>query len=227
VARDELAAVVRRLMELTVTADAGPEVLAAAAARLGAVADELAPTVLPEGESPRVRFADRTLRSEEASTLAEAMPFDMIIGSCNPLAPPIVMHMEPPVAVGHVVFGHCYEGAPGLVHGAALAAAFDIILTGANVLADGAGPTVTLDIRYRRPSRIGVPSRFEAWVTDQTDRRTHSTGRLLQDGVVTVEADGVFVNMTRDRVRTLYREGRPDRRADRADRADRAAEEAT
>ena len=81
------------------------------------------------------------------------------------------------------------------MHGAVLAGAFDIMLTAANVIADGAGPTVNLSIRYRKPTLIGQPAVFEAWVTDRTDRRTHSRGRLHPERVVTVEADGEFVNM--------------------------------
>jgi acyl-coenzyme A thioesterase PaaI-like protein len=91
------------------------------------------------------------------------------------------------------------------VHGAALAAAFDMILTAANVMSDAAGPTVELTIRYRRPTLIGVESLFEAQVTGTTDRRTHSRGVLLQGGKVTVEAVGEFVNIDRDKITALQR----------------------
>jgi len=134
------------------------------------------------------------------------MPFDMVVGTCNPLAPPLELWFDPPVARGRVVFTPTYEGAPGCVHGAALAAAFDIVLTAANVLAGAAGPTVELTIRYRKPTLIGVESVFESEVTELTDRRTHSRGRLLQDGIVTVEAVGEFVNMERARIAGLHRE---------------------
>jgi acyl-CoA thioesterase FadM len=85
-----------------------------------------------------------------------------------------------------------------------LAGAFDIMLTAANVIANGAGPTVNLAIRYLKPTLIDQPLVFEAWVTERTARRTHSQGRLIQGGVVTVEATGEFVNMARSRIRAMH-----------------------
>ena len=98
---------------------------------------------------PIARFAERSVPSGQAQGLAAAMPFDVVIGSCNPLAPPITIAFDLPKAIGHAQFTAPYEGAPGCVHGAVLAGAFDMMLTAANVLADAAGPTVNLSIRYR------------------------------------------------------------------------------
>ncbi len=50
-----------------------------------------------------------------------------------------------------------------------------------------------------------MESLFEAEVTEMTDRRTHSRGVLRQDGKVTVEAEGEFVNIDRDKVAALHR----------------------
>lgn len=203
--REELAAAVRRLMELTVTSAPPPGVLAGVAAELESVAGRLEADVPEDAGAPEGRFAEQTVGSDEVATLAAAMPFDVIIGSCNPLAPPIEITFDPPLARGHVVFAPTYEGAPGCVHGAALAGSFDILLTAANVLADGAGPTVELTIRYLRPTLIGVPCEFESWVTERTDRRTHSRGRLVQDGIVTVEAVGEFARLARSRIDAMHR----------------------
>jgi acyl-coenzyme A thioesterase PaaI-like protein len=207
--REELADAVRRLMALTVTAAAPPEILAEATRRATEAADALEGYVPEPGAEPAERFAGRRVAPEEADTLMAAMPFDVVIGSCNPVAPPLTIEFDPPRALGRATFTATYEGAPGLVHGAVLAGVFDIMLTAANVIADGAGPTVALSIRYRKPTLIDEPSHFEAWVTEQTDRRTFSRGRLLQGGVVTVEAEGEFVNMERSRIRTLHRRGAP------------------
>ena len=141
------------------------------------------------------------------------MPFDMIIGACNPLAPPLVLELDPPMARGRVTFAPPFEGAPGCVHGAALAAVFDIMLTAANVIAGAAGPTVELRLRYRKPTLIDRPADFEASVESVDGRRTHTTGRLVQDGVVTVEADGEFVALPPDRLDVLHRMASSRRRA--------------
>ncbi len=217
--REELADAVRRLMELTVTAAAPPEVLADAAGRARVLAGELEPHVPAAGDVPVARYADRSVGPEEAATLATAMPFDVVIGSCNPVAPPIEVSFEPPKAIGRAMFTAPYEGAPGCVHGAVIAGAFDIMLTAANVMAGAAGPTVTLSLRYRKPTVIDQPVRFEAWVTERTDRRTRSRGRLLQGKVVTVEADGEFATLDRSRIEAMHRRGRRGRRED-GNRAD-------
>jgi acyl-coenzyme A thioesterase PaaI-like protein len=202
-----LAAAVRRLIALTVTADAPPEVLAGAADRAHALADQLESHVPEPGDEPTARYANRTVEPHEVERLASAMPFDVIIGSCNPLALPIDIEFDPPRALGSAVFTAPYEGAPGCVHGAVLAGAFDIMLTAANVVAGGAGPTVRLTIRYLKPTRVHEPCHFESWVTSLDDRRTHSAGRLIQGGIVTVEAEGEFVNMERARIASMHRRG--------------------
>jgi hypothetical protein len=213
--REELAAALRRLMGLTVTSMAPAGALEAAAEQVGSIADELEGHVPEPGPAPVSRFADRSTPPSGAAGLAAAMPFDMVIGTCNPVAPPIAIEFEPPMAIGRVTFPPTYEGAPGCVHGAVLAGAFDMMLTAANVIANGAGPTVSLTIRYRKPTLVGEPCRFESWVTSATGQRTHSVGRLLQAEVVTVEAEGEFVNMARVDIRRMHRrEGRPRHQKD-------------
>jgi acyl-coenzyme A thioesterase PaaI-like protein len=201
--REELAAAVRRLTSTVITSTAGPAVLQEAAARIGALADVLAGHAPAPGGPPRPRYAER--RHRHAGSMAAEMPFDMIIGSCNPVAPPVAIEFQDSKAVGTVTFAPQHEGAPGCVHGAALAGAFDMMLTAANHLADAAGPTVELRIHYRKPTLIGQPARFEAWVTGQRGRRVESEGRLLQNGVVTVEATGLFVRMERTRIESMHR----------------------
>jgi acyl-coenzyme A thioesterase PaaI-like protein len=206
--REELATAVRRLMTTIVTSTASAEVLLAAAERASALSDELEQYVPVPGEVPTARFADYEVQRGRATTLARAMPFDMIIGSCNPVAPPIVVDFAPPKAIGKVNFSAQYEGAPGCVHGAVLAGAFDIMLTAANFMTGTAGPTVELNIRFRKPTLISDEAVFEAWVTGQKGRRIHSEGRLIQSGVVTVEATGEFVEMERSRIESMHRRQR-------------------
>jgi len=203
--REELAAAVRRLMTTTVASAAPAEVLVDVAERAAALADELDRFVPVPAEVPTARFADPELQKDGAAGMAAAMPFDMIIGSCNPVAPPIVIAFEPPKALGRAVFTAPYEGAPGCVHGAALAGAFDIMLTAANFMAQAAGPTVELTLRYRKPTLISQPALFEAWVVGQKGRRTHSQGQLIQNGIVTVEAFGEFIGMERSRIASMHR----------------------
>jgi acyl-coenzyme A thioesterase PaaI-like protein len=156
--------------------------------------------------SPAGRFHDSS-SSPAVGTMARWMPFDMVIGSCNPVAPPISIEFEARKAIGTVTFGPLYEGAPGCMHGAALAGAFDLMLAAGCVLANVAGPTAELAIRFLEPTLLSRPLVIETWVTNSVGRRVHSEGRLVQDGIVTVEAMGQFVDIGRDRVATMHRRG--------------------
>ena len=212
--REELVEAVRRLMTLCVTSVPPPAVLAEVARKADALADELERAVPDPDPTPVGRYAEEPEGSAPALSLAAAMPFDMIIGPCNPLAPPMVLEFDPPVARGRVTFTPPFEGAPGCVHGAALASAFDIVLTAANVIADAAGPTIELRIRYLKPTLIDRPAHFEASVVSVDGRRTHSAGRLTQDGVVTVEAEGEFRALRRGRIELLHRMAASRKQAD-------------
>ena len=131
------------------------------------------------------------------------MPFDVVVGPFNPLALPVVLDFEPPKAIGRAAFNVAYEGAPGCVHGAVLAATFDIILTAANAIVGAVGPTVRLATRYLRPTLCDEEAVFEGWVTDVTDRRVLSKGRIVQGGIVTVEADGEFAIFNHEAVHRM------------------------
>jgi acyl-coenzyme A thioesterase PaaI-like protein len=205
--RQALAAAVRRLMAATVTSLAPPEVLTDAARELASVADRLERHTPEWGGVVPDKYADHDLESGQRLDMADVMPFDVVIGTCNPVALPLTIEFEPPTAIGHATFTAPYEGAPGCVHGAVLAGAFDLVLTAANVITGAAGPTVTLSIRYLHPTVLDRPARFEGWVTSIEGRRIHSRGQLIQAGVVTVEAVGEFITMDRSGLASMHRRG--------------------
>ncbi len=205
--RQALAAAVRRLMAATVTSLAPAELLTDVTRDLSSVADRLERHA-PEWDGMVAdRYADHDLESGRKFDMADVMPFDVVIGTCNPVALPLTIEFEPPKAIGHATFTAPYEGAPGCVHGAALAGAFDLVLTAANVITGAAGPTVTLSIRYLHPTVLDRPARFEGWVTSIEGRRIHSRGQLIQSGVVTVEAVGEFTTMDRSGLASMHRRG--------------------
>jgi acyl-coenzyme A thioesterase PaaI-like protein len=129
------------------------------------------------------------------SGASDRMPFDLVLGRLNPIAPPITFTWEGGRSIGRVTFTRPYEGPPGCVHGGMIAAAFDQVLSVANVMAGTAGPTAELTIRYRKPTPLGVEVRFEGWQTRVAGRRIHAAGRLLAGDEVTVEAEGIFVQL--------------------------------
>lgn len=204
-----LAEAVRRLTLLAVTNSAPAAETAALAEELERVADALAAHVpaepfprffAPAGGAPVAREGDGG-----DPPLGSHMPYDPVVGAYNPLALPVVLEFDPPKALGRARFTTPYEGAPGCVHGAVLSATFDIILTAANALAGATGPTVRLAFRFLRPTLLGEEALFEGWVTDQDERRVHSLGRIVQAGVVTVEAEGEFAVFDAERVARMAR----------------------
>ena len=197
----ELADVLRRLIRLSVSTAPPPADTARLTAQLAAVADELE-SRLPEVPLPRFIAPDEDGPPKEIP-LGSAMPYDVVVGPFNPIALPVELDFAPPKAIGRAVFDVTYEGAPGCVHGAILAAAFDIILTAANAIEGATGPTVRLALRYLRPTLTNEEAVFEGWVTEVTDRRVLSKGRIVQDGIVTVEADGEFAIFNRESVNRM------------------------
>lgn len=191
-----LADAVRRLIGLSTATMAPEEVTMAAARRIEAVADELARHVPdPPPPATALHFPER-----EVGDLAARMPFDVVIGRHNPLAPPLSVRFEPPRAVLTGTFGRAYEGPPGCVHGGVLASAFDLVLAAANVMVGLPGPTARLEITYRRPTALSVPCEFEGRVERHDGRNVHAVGRLTQRGRVTVEAAGDFVLLDREQI---------------------------
>jgi acyl-coenzyme A thioesterase PaaI-like protein len=185
--------VVRRLVDLTVSNTADAEETAAAAEELERVAARLAAHV-PDPLPPRFVMVEKPAEG------AHGMPYDPVTGRYNPLALPLEMRLEPDLAVGHVTFTTPYEGPPGCVHGAVLAGIFDMVLTAANQLEDAAGPTIDLALRYRRPTRLHLDTRFEGWIENREGKVVKAAGRALQDDKVTVEATGTFIKLPRDEV---------------------------
>jgi acyl-coenzyme A thioesterase PaaI-like protein len=199
----ELADAVRRLIRLAVTTEVPGDVVSLIASDLQALGDRLEAGI---GANPYPRFLGQdTSEPHDGIAMGSSMPFDVVCGRYNPVAPPLLLEAAPPNAIGRVTYTTPYEGAPGCVHGAALAGAFDIVLTAANMLEGAAGPTVRLALRFRRPTLIDQECVFEGWVDRRTDRRIHTSGRLLQNGEVTVEAEGEFAPLNREEIAGLHR----------------------
>lgn len=117
-------------------------------------------------------------------------PYGMASGLYSPISP-ATLDVEDGRITGYATFGdlHC-EG--GEVHSGIIAACFDVVLAMANRIHGMFGPTMELSCTRLRPTVIGVPCRFEADVDWFRERVVVSSGRLVQDGVVTVESSGAF-----------------------------------
>jgi hypothetical protein len=190
-----MADAVRRLVRITTNNTGDAAWTADAAARIAAVADALEPA-LPAVAPPR--YGGGPIEEPH-----DIFPYDVMLGLYNPIALPIEMEWQPPLAVGRASFDTPYEGPPGCVHGAVLAAAFDQVINIANIHSGTAGPTRTLSLEFKKPTPLAVPLLFEAWVESVEGRKITSHAVVKHAGEVTVEARGLFILVGHDRVMRL------------------------
>lgn len=201
-----LADAVRVLNELSCThvADAGTTTRLAEAVE--AVNNRMAPLV-PNPLPPRYLHPDELPLHERHPH--DGSQFDYVIGLYNPLALPVEMEQSDGGRVlGRARFTTPYEGPPGCVHGAVIAACFDQVMVLAMMATGMGGPTVHLEYDFKRPTPLHSEVVFEAWADRVDGRKIFVEGRLLVDGEVSAIAHGVFVDLDREGVERL-RYGRP------------------
>ncbi|HYI45165.1 MAG TPA: PaaI family thioesterase [Actinomycetota bacterium] len=183
-ARARLAAAQRRLIEAAATKEISDEELTGAAAAL----DELAAQL--EGNPAR---DPKLAELPDLNNLHTFFHDDPISGRDNPIAPPVEITFGDGAVEAHVTFSRSYEGAPGFVHGGAIAAAFDQVLGMANLVSGHPGMTGTLTIRYVSPTPTETDLRFEAEAGEKDGRKSFVTGRCYAGDTLTAEAEATFV----------------------------------
>ena len=182
-----LAVEMRSVIDRLVATQAPEEALRYAADSLARLAVEF--DIYPRGKTYE-GFAEAANAGGDPSALFDHSP---LIGKANPLAPPIEIQVEDEMVVGRVTFGAAYEGPPGCVHGGYLAATFDEVLGGAQSLGGRPGMTGTLTVRYRVPTPLHTPLRFEGELDRVEGRKNFTIGRCLAGDVLTAEAEGIFI----------------------------------
>jgi len=182
---------VRRLVDYTVRHVASPDVTAGLAAQIDAIADEFE-EFLPAAAPHKYGSFDTA-----TSHPHDHFQFDSVLGLYNPLALPVRMTWQPPLAIGHARFGSAYEGPPGCVHGGVISGVFDQVFNVANLKNGVAGPTANLSIDYRNPTPLLRDLVFEGWVDRVESRKVFTRGRVVHDGQVTAEAQGLFIRIQR------------------------------
>lgn len=125
--------------------------------------------------------------------------FNPISGTCNPIAPPLVMWPEGEGekdgpegrrAEGRVTFGLAHQGPPGHAHGGAVAAMYDDFLGRSQ---RQAGFTGTFTVTFRRPTPLDRELEVKAWVSRIDGRKRWVTGTCHLDGELITEAEGLFI----------------------------------
>ena len=184
--RRQLTQAVRRLIDAVLTRDdVTDEILLDAAAATDKLAAQIA------GSPHEAKARGRRVPSER--THGDYLMRSPIVGQVNPVAPPLEWEVRSGRIFGSGIYHAAYEGPPGYVHGGWIALTFDEILGMANFESGNPGMTGTLKIRYRRPTPLHKEVTFEGWTEKVEGRRITSLGTMSVDGVVTAEAEGLFI----------------------------------
>ncbi len=194
-----LAAAMRRVIDQLVQVAAPEDNLSEAADALERYADRLA-------GYPVSRAYEGFAETANAGDPTAFFDHSPLIGLANPLAPPIRIAVVDDRVLGHASFGVAYEGPPGCVHGGFLAASFDEVCGMAQSLTGNPGMTGTLTIRYRKPTPLLTDLVFEAKVDRVEGRKIFVTSQVSADGVMTAEAEGLFISVGQERFAKMAEE---------------------
>jgi acyl-coenzyme A thioesterase PaaI-like protein len=131
----------------------------------------------------------------------------LVNGRSHPFAPQLRMRELADGYEAVVTLGPSYEGGPGLVHGGAVSLLFDHVMAWATTRVGGPAPSMTgtMSLAYRRPTPLGVPLTIRAQVDRVSGRKLQVSALMTVDGEVTVEGTGLFIKLTEEHVRTVYR----------------------
>jgi hypothetical protein len=192
-----LADAVRRISAASVGLPISDEAIGQAADQLTQVADRLEARAEP-GKRPRQQ-PDPTAHPQDF------FPSSPMIGLANPIAPPVeiwaVEGEEGQREIrGRVTFGYQYEGPPTCVHGGVIAELFDEVLGSANIIANRGAMTGTLTVRYRKPTPLLAQLDVVARMTRTEGRKIYTWAAIYHRGVLTAEADGIFIEMQPSRM---------------------------
>lgn len=192
----------RRLVAAVRLLDAPSEVLRSAGEAVDVALALLEPhvvdgpigaTMAPGGRVERVPAAGRT------SDPGMLFPYGPMVGPLNPIAPPLSFEKVGDRIVGGGTLGAVWGGPPGLVHGGSIALVFDELFTQTVVMNELGAMTGTLTVRYRRGTPIREPLELEGWVDRADGRKVFVRGEMRHRGVMTAEADGVFIRIGPER----------------------------
>jgi acyl-coenzyme A thioesterase PaaI-like protein len=155
---------------------------------------------------PRLKNFHGYAESANAGDVGAFFDQSPMIGLANPLAPPITIGQSGErSAIASVTFGSAYEGPPSSLHGGFVAATFDEVLGFVQSLGGNPGMTGTLTIRYRRPTPLHTELIIEAELVRIQGRKIFTEGRILANGIVTAEAEGLFISIDPSKMEALLK----------------------
>src|SRR5271154_4014250 len=109
-------------------------------------------------------------------------------GVANPQSLGVHLRAEGGRVIGHVQFDRHKEGAPGFVHGGAVATVLDDALGTIPMLLDQAAVTANLTVDFRAPLLLGASVEIAAWPVRQDGRKIYLAGELREAETLVAEA---------------------------------------
>jgi acyl-coenzyme A thioesterase PaaI-like protein len=188
--RRELGEALRRLLDVVVRTGAGPDEMKAAAVAIDELTTRLSCSTVQAG----VSLDPDSYRSH----------MSLVGGLAHPVAPQLVMQVEGDAGRGEVTVGPVFEGGPGLVHGGIIALLIDHAMGCVAARADRPAMTVSLTLRYRRPTPLGVPLTVDVTLDRAEGRQLHLSASITTDGERTVEAEAVFLVLTDENLAAVF-----------------------
>ncbi|MBL4865461.1 MAG: hypothetical protein JKY67_03695 [Pseudomonadales bacterium] len=156
--------------------------------------EDLERQIIKHGRLDRMAIMN-TIANDEATTVdaLNIVDFSLFIGASTPFTLPMDVWLEGEKVCASANLGIQYEGPPGRVHGGIVCALLDTLLTRAQSITKQMGFTGTLTIKFLAPTPIEADIRMEAEVARVEGRKLFITGKILYDGAVTAEAEGVWI----------------------------------
>jgi len=194
--RRRLAAALRPLITMAVSAELDDAAVLEAAASVEEIAERLAAVAGPRRPRPH---------PDLGGAAQEFFPTSPIIGMASPLAPPVRVEIVdgadggPRELRAEAWFDDQYEGPPTCVHGGVIAETFDELLGAANIVAGYPAMTGTLTVRYLKPTPLRTKLRIEARTVGRDGRKIRAWGGMYDGDVRTAEAEGIFVELPPER----------------------------
>lgn len=123
----------------------------------------------------------------------DLFPDSPVSGSANPLGMGLRIRRVGDEAVGTVVLGPAWEGAPGRGHGGVVAALVDETIGGLLPIIGTLAFTGELTIRYLGPCPLGAPLEFRARLEERLGRKLYIECEGRGPDGPFVESSGVFI----------------------------------
>lgn len=135
------------------------------------------------------------MRVAADGTIPEHHPNCLGCGSENPAGMGLRLRVDGDLLRGSTTFDRRHEGAPGIVHGGAVATVLDDSLGSLLIVLGTPAVTANLNVSFRAPALLDRAMEIEAWSAGRDGRKLHLHGRLLDGGAVVAEAQALFLTV--------------------------------